>query len=278
MADIINLTQYRIIEASGSDAEKYLQGQLTCDVSKLEIGQSTITAHCDPKGKVSSIFRLIRLSAEQFYLLIRVDLLPEALEQLKKYAVFSKITFSYVDAQVVGIIGEDANISAQIQLKLDDRHLLINPQSAVDFNADFTIWDLADIQSGYPILTNKMQHEFIPQALNLQCLEQAISFHKGCYIGQETVARAKYRGANKRAMYVLKAQIDGTAEIGAELEMQLENGWRKTGVIVNAVNVNGELWLQAVMNNQLEDNVKFRLPENGTALEIFPLPYSLEDK
>ena len=123
-----------------------------------------------------------------------------------------------------------------------------------------------------------MQHEFIPQALNLQCLEQAISFHKGCYIGQETVARAKYRGANKRAMYALKAQTDGTAEIGSELEMQLESGWRKTGVILNAVNVNGELWLQAVMNNQLEDSVKFRLPENGTALEIFPLPYSLEDK
>ena len=180
MADIINLKQYRIIEASGADAEKYLQGQLTCDVSKLEIGQSTITAHCDPKGKVSSIFRLIRLSAEQFYLLIRVDLLPEALEQLKKYAVFSKITFSYVDTQVIGIIGENTNISAQIQLKLDDRYLLINPKSAVDFNADFTIWDLADIQAGYPILTNKMQHEFIPQALNLQCLEQAISFHKGC--------------------------------------------------------------------------------------------------
>ena len=278
MADIINLKQYRIIEASGAEVEKYLQGQLTCDVSKLEIGQSTITAHCDPKGKVSSIFRLIRLSAEQFYLLIRVDLLPEALEQLKKYAVFSKIIFSYVDTQVIGIIGENANISAQIQLKLDDRYLLINPQSTVDFNADFTIWDLADIQAGYPILTNKMQHEFIPQALNLQCLEQAISFHKGCYIGQETVARAKYRGANKRAMYTLKTQNDGTAEIGSELEMQLENGWCKTGVILNAVNVNGELWLQAVMNNQLENNVKFRLPENGTALEIFPLPYSLEDK
>ncbi len=278
MADIINLKQYRIIEASGAEVEKYLQGQLTCDVSKLEIGQSTITAHCDPKGKVSSIFRLIRLSTEQFYLLIRVDLLPEALEQLKKYAVFSKITFSHIDTQVIGIIGENTNISAQIQLKLDDRYLLINPQSAVDFNADFTIWDLADIQAGYPILTNKMQHEFIPQALNLQCLEHAISFHKGCYIGQETVARAKYRGANKRAMYTLKTQNDGTVEIGSELEMQLENGWRKTGVILNAVNVNGELWLQAVMNNQLESNVKFRLPENGAALEICPLPYSLEDK
>ena len=60
--------------------------------------------------------------------------------------------------------------------------------------------------------------------------------------------------------------------------MQLESGWRKTGVILNAVNVNGEVWLQAVMNNQLEDNVKFRLPKNGTALEIFLLPYSLEDK
>lgn len=278
MADIINLEQYRIIEANSADAEKYLQGQLTCDVSKLAVGQSTITAHCDPKGKVSSVFRLIRLADEQFYLFIRAALLPNALDQLKKYAVFSKVTFTQLDAQLIGIIGDDSDISAEVKLQFEHRTLLINPQSAVEFNADFSYWDLADIQLGYPMLTDKTQYEFIPQALNLHCLEQAISFQKGCYIGQETVARAKYRGINKRAMYTLKAHTDVLPEIGSELEMQLDSGWRKTGTILSAVNFNGVLWLQAVLSNQLEEAVKFRLPENETMLEIYPLPYSLEEK
>ena len=74
----------------------------------------------------------------------------------------------------------------------------------------------------------KRKNEFIPQALNLQAIEQAISFTKGCYIGQETVARAKYRGANKRGMYVLSGETL-LHEIGSEIEMQLETAWRKTG-------------------------------------------------
>lgn len=278
MADIINLEQYRIIEVSGPDAEKYLQGQLTCDVSKLAIGQSTITAHCDPKGKISSIFRLIRLAEAQFYLFIRTALLPDALDQLKKYAVFSKITFTPLDAKLVGIIGENNDIAADFRVTLEHRRLLINPKSAVNFNADFSRWDLADIQQGYPILTDKTQYEFIPQAVNLQCLEQAISFQKGCYIGQETVARAKYRGINKRALYTLKAQTDFLPAIGSELEMQLDSGWRKTGTILSAVNFNGVLWLQAVLSNQLEKNTKFRLPENEAELELYPLPYHSEEK
>ena len=64
-------------------------------------------------------------------------------------------------------------------------------------------------------------------------------FTKGCYIGQETVARAKYRGANKRAMYVLSGETTVTPKIGSEIEMQLETAWRKTGTIVSAVNFDG---------------------------------------
>ena len=85
----------------------------------------------------------------------------------------------------------------------------------------------ADIQAGLPSLSAETQNEFIPQALNLQAIEQAISFTKGCYIGQETVARAKYRGANKRAMYVLSGETTVTPKIGSEIEMQLETAWRK---------------------------------------------------
>jgi len=250
-------------------------------------GESPLTAHCDPKGKMSALFRLIRQDEQTFYMLLKSALLPSALDQLKKYAVFSKVTFTSLDWQILGVAGTKGiekcgQFSAQIRIDVNGqqpRVILLNPTHlALEPTVEAQAWDLLDIQDGVPGLAAATQLEFIPQALNLQSVEQAISFHKGCYIGQETVARAKYRGANKRAMYALKAQTDGTAEIGSELEMQLESGWRKTGVILNAVNVNGELWLQAVMNNQLEDNVKFRLPENGTALEIFPLPYSLEDK
>ena len=145
----------------------------------------------------------------------------------------------------------------------------------VTFNGDEKQWLCADIQAGLPSLSAETQNEFIPQALNLQAIEQAISFTKGCYIGQETVARAKYRGANKRAMYVLSGETTVTPKIGSEIEMQLETAWRKTGTIVSAVNFDGVLWLHVVMNNDLEEGTHFRLPEDGTVLKIEPLPYSI---
>lgn len=272
---VIHLSQYQLIEIAGVDAEKYLQGQVTADVTKLAIGASTLTAHCDPKGKMTGIFRLILLSTEQFYMLVRSALLPTALDQLKKYAVFSKVTFTPVEAKIVGLIDENSEISAQVCVEFGNRKILINPESAVNISDGFARWDLADIQQGYPILSDKTQGEFIPQALNLQAIEQAISFSKGCYIGQETVARAKYRGANKRAMFAFKAKTDFIPKIGSEIEMQLESGWRQTGTILSAVNFDGVLWLQVVLSNQLEENQVFRLPETQENLEILPLPYEL---
>ncbi|OOF84225.1 hypothetical protein BKG92_00725 [Rodentibacter ratti] len=276
MTQFIQLNQYQLIEVHGADAEKYLQGQLTTDVIALAGGATTITAHCDPKGKVNAIFRLLKVSSEQFFLLVRKDLLPSALEALKKYAVFSKVSFDLRDWQIVGVIGEKCGkIQPLFTLEIDEqRVILLNETSlAVSFNADKQEWDLADIQAGIPHLSAKMQNEFIPQAINLQAIEQAVSFTKGCYIGQETVARAKYRGANKRAMFVLKGETQDIPEIGSEIEMQLESHWRKTGTIISAVNIDGVLWLQVVMNNDIDTTQTFRLPKENCILTFQPLPY-----
>ena len=102
---ICPLEHYTLIEIAGTDAEKYLQGQLTCDVTKLAGGESTLTAHCDPKGKMSALFRLIRQDEQTFYMLLKSALLPSALDQLKKYAVFSKVTFTLLDWQILGAAG-----------------------------------------------------------------------------------------------------------------------------------------------------------------------------
>ncbi|ACA31957.1 CAF17-like 4Fe-4S cluster assembly/insertion protein YgfZ [Histophilus somni] len=275
---LINLKQYGLIYVEGVDAEKFLQGQLTCDVTKLAIGQSTLTAHCDPKGKVNSLFRLIRHAEQQFYLLIRQDLLNHGLAQLKKYAVFSQVTFSEKNWTIVGMLDQDLKecgaISPQIRIDLGNRQILCWEQKmSLEYTQDTQYWDYLDMQQGFPILTIIGQGEFIPQALNLQEIEQAISFQKGCYIGQETIARAKYRGINKRAMYLLQAKTAALVEIGTEIEMQLEHAWRKTGCILSAVNLNGILYLQVVMSNQLEENQRFRLPVDESELEILPLSY-----
>lgn len=273
---IIQLKSYCLFEISGEEAEKYLQGQLTSDVTKLIDGASTISVHCDPKGKTTSVFRVIRLSAQQFYLVLHKDLLPVAIDQLKKYAVFSKVSFNQLDLPIYGTIDEDNDFSAQIVAKFANRQILIDPEN-IQANANEDLWLLTDIQQYYPILNAKTQGEFIPQALNLQYLEQAISFQKGCYIGQETVARAKYRGANKRAMFVFTAQTNAAVEIGSEVEMQLENSWRKTGIILSAVYFEQTLWLQIVLAKDIPPQKKFRLTNTDIELNLQPLPYNLED-
>ncbi|EIJ67306.1 CAF17-like 4Fe-4S cluster assembly/insertion protein YgfZ [Pasteurella bettyae] len=276
MTTLINLTQFTLIEATGLDAEKFLQGQLTTDVTKLAVGDSTITAHCDAKGKMTSIFRLMRIAEQQFYLLFRTELLPFALDQLKKYAVFSKVSFTPLNVQIVGIIGENCGeISANFNVKLANAELLINPKDNLEFNGSVVDWDLFEIQQGMPILSAKTQSEFIPQAVNLQCVEHAISFQKGCYIGQETIARAKYRGANKRAMHIFTAKTEFQPEIGSEIEMQLASGWRATGTILSAVHSAEILWLQVVLNHPLEEGQQFRLTTDHSILERQPLPYDL---
>lgn len=278
----VALSQYRLIEIVGADAEKYLQGQLTADVTKLGEGDHTLTSHCDPKGKMSALFRLYRQTAEQFFIIIHADLLPEALVQLKKYAVFSKVTFTELDTPLFGVA------SGEILAKLHEKSTaLILPTAqkraivwgeTLATNGESCWWDLADIQDGLPILTKANQFELIPQAVNLQAVENAISFTKGCYIGQETVARAKYRGANKRAMFTLVGKSENAItlpEIAGGVEMQLGENWRTTGTILASVIYEKTLWVQVVMNNDIEPNTAFRV--NGIPLKFCELPYALED-
>ena len=278
MSQFIRLDQYQLIEAHGADAEKYLQGQLTADLIALPSGANTLAAHCDPKGKMNAIFRLLKVDSEQFFLLIKKDLLPSALDALKKYAVFSKISFDLRDWQIVGLIGKKCGkIESRFTLEIDEQRAILLNESAlsINFNADEKIWESADIQAGLPNLSAATQNLFIPQALNLQAIEQAVSFTKGCYIGQETVARAKYRGANKRAMFILKGKTHTLPAIGDEIEIRLESNWRKTGCIINAVNLDGLLWLLVVLNNDIDPTQVFRLAQDETALSIQPLPYAL---
>lgn len=282
----VELEQYRLIEIIGIDAEKYLQGQLTCDVTMLNIGQQTLTCHCDPKGKMSSLFRLYRQASDHFLMIIRKELLPEALAQLKKYAVFSKVTFNELDTPIFGTTCND--IIANSHEKLTACSLNENPNryllwgdNQLETNGKSELWDLLDIQKGIPILHATNQFELIPQAANLQKLEHAISFTKGCYIGQETIARAKYRGANKRAMFTFIGNVNeinpqSLPEISGNIEIKLGENWKTTGLILSYIVENNHLWLQVIMNRETQPDSEFRIGE--IPLKMVPLPYHLDDE
>ena len=107
------------------------------------------------------------------------------------------------------------------------------------------LWWGLDIKAGIPHLEAVHQGEYIPQMLNLQALE-GISFTKGCYMGQEIVARAKYRGANNRALFVLSGTAATQVASGDTLEIQLGDNWRRSGLVLNAWQQQGQVWLTAV--------------------------------
>ncbi|MBE2897080.1 tRNA-modifying protein YgfZ [Pasteurellaceae bacterium HPA106] len=293
------LNQFQLIDIKGDDAQKFLQGQLTCDVNKLAPGENTLCAHCDPKGKVWAVYWLVKFNEQHFALIVRKALQPKALQELKKYAVFSKVTFNEREAALFGLAGSDAAqaLSAYLDAPNSEipmtqhgelvccflacpqpRFLLIAPLGSVDiaFTHDETLWDVLDQQDGIPVLSSVSQNEFIPQALNLQHLGRAISFQKGCYIGQETVARAKYRGANKRALFTLTTQSPLQVELGGSVELALEQNWRKTGHIISHVTYDSTSYMQVVLAKDTQPTSKMRLGD--VPLSLLALPFELNDE
>ncbi|MEE2023196.1 MULTISPECIES: tRNA-modifying protein YgfZ [Alkalimonas] len=301
------LPGFDVLRIHGPDAEKYLQSQTTCDLRRLTDGNFLRGAHCDAKGKMWSIFHLLQQSSNDLLVVAYRDELVTSLAQWQKFGVFSKVSFEPGQQEwaVFGITGNQTAVTELLQqlgfpalqpglrqqqagchlLALAEDHYLLLcdhsqahqwlSDSALPLSAP-TRWLLAHIQHGLSYLEQESIGQYVPQMLNLQA-QDAISFDKGCYLGQEMVARMKYLGKNKRATYILSAPANGTPVAGSEIEMQLETNWRRAGQVINAVNINQQLWLLAVLPNDTTANTRLRLAaEPDTLLELQPLPYTLQ--
>ena len=302
-AFISPLPAFYVVRISGPDQKKYLQGQTTCDINTLTEHNFLRGAHCDAKGKMWATFHLWQQGEDILYTGFR-DEIQASLVQLKKFGVFSKVSFHDTQEQlaVLGISGPDADKlvaslgfsvpapgalvavpDGQLLALAEQHYLLVLDIAAAKTLLTTQAAHLAaptrflaqHILHGLPYLEQALIGEYVPQNLNLQAID-AISFTKGCYIGQEMVARMKYLGKNKRATYILKAQSAETPAAGSDIEVQLEQNWRRSGVVVNAVNIHGELLVLAVLPNDTVPDAHLRLasaPETLFRLEA--LPYSL---
>ncbi len=199
------LTSYGILALQGQDAEKFLQGQLTADVSTLTLGEGKLAAHCQPQGRVISLFVLFR-TENIYYLAMPKSIMPLALAALKKYAVFYKVTFSEATDLSLGLSNAThptalANAALKPTLYLSLTHDKLN---STEECAKRLL-----MQHGIPSLTPETSGQFLPHELNLIALN-AVSFSKGCYTGQEIVARMEYRGTLKKALIL--AAHEGSVE------------------------------------------------------------------
>ncbi len=305
------LDEVGIISLSGEQADSYLQGQITANVDAITASVAGLACHCDFKGKMWNAGWLVR-HADSLDFTVQASALPECLAQLNKYGVFSKVDIADSSEQkhLFGLVGQQAleALSALVEelptqhlgvahfangwiLALEGheamRYLLCTQDPAAlkellasvpEVSAQY--WYALDIERGIAPIYGQTSNEFVPQMFNMQALD-AIDFKKGCYMGQEVVARTKYLGKNKRATYRLIATTESdslTVEPSATLEKAIEDNWRRGGTVVHAANVENKLSLLAVLSNDTQVGDVLRLKEFPDALfTVAELPYELTE-
>jgi folate-binding protein YgfZ len=301
------LNQLSAIRVSGSDTEKYLQGQLTCDVNALEPNALLNGGHCDAKGKMFSAFRIISEGSSSKLLIQPQASLNNSLPELKKYGVFSQVEIEQAnDLAFALVVGDQAQQLIQDtfmsvpdtlnQLVSDgvlscaylpgalDRFLLMGQKDKVGElldncqlnEVDADVWQLIEITEGFPVVNEQASGEYVPQMLNLQAVN-GISFTKGCYLGQETVARMQYLGKNKRALFALTGNAQPLILSPESIEIKISDNWRRAGAVLNSYQSDtGELYVQAVLASDICAQSELRIKELPEVnLTVSELPYKL---
>ena len=286
------LTHLSLLHITGEEACKYVQGQVTCNVETLANGAYTFGAHCDFKGKMWSIF-LVAKQHDELFMFMHRSAVEKSLAELKKYGVFSKVTitdmtdeYTFVGALPQAHIVQTMGLNLDNQINADSiaiylphpvgRYLIAKRNLAHELSSGSHVWEALNIQAGIASVQSVTAGEYVPQMVNLQAIDGAIDFQKGCYMGQEVVARTKYLGKNKRAGAILYTQTVTNIPVGAIIEQQLGENWRRAGQVLTSASLAEENWIFAVLPNDIEAGTPLRIKEQpDVLLQMQELPYDL---
>ncbi|MHC8315663.1 CAF17-like 4Fe-4S cluster assembly/insertion protein YgfZ [Pseudomonas sp. LB3P31] len=297
------LSHEGVLAVRGADASKFLQGQLTCNLNYLSDTQASLGARCTQKGRMQSSFRIL-LEGDGVLLAMATELLEPQLADLKKYAVFSKSKLTDESAAWVrfGLEHGDAALNALgldlpaatdsvarlagiIAIRVSperaelwvaaDQAAAVKSQLAVELaEGELNQWLLGQIRAGIGQVMPGTRELFIPQMLNLQAIG-GVSFKKGCYTGQEIVARMQYLGKLKRRLYRLQLTADALPEPGAPLFSPTHGS--SIGEVVIAARAEQNIELLAVLQAEAAEGGDIHLGTlEGPALTLLDLPYELD--
>ena len=302
---ITELSHFGLIRATGSDVRTFLQGQLTNDINQVTPVLAQLSSYCSPKGRILGSFWVMQ-RGDDLYLQLPADRLPAILQRLRMFVLRAQVTLEDASGELArfGITGSCAADllpfapgADKATATRDDitvirlpgerpRFEIIGPVSALaplwsklsetatQTGPDF--WSLMDIRAGVPNVFEDTVEAFVPQMANLQLIG-GVSFTKGCYTGQEVVARMQYLGKLKRRMYLAHIADTQRPAPGAEVFSPSSESGQGAGRIVDAApSPDGGFDVLAVLQISSAEAGDVRLHDAaGPVLELRPMPYDL---
>jgi tRNA-modifying protein YgfZ len=306
---ITALSQYGFLAVAGPDSSKFLQGQTTCDWRKIDVETAAIGSYCNIKGRMVISFVAGMQTSDAVLLRLRADTVDTGCATLAKYIVFSKAkirsaTDEYIAIGVTGkharqLLIEHAGMAPSDLLKqvTDGQTIIVQlDENGERFECwapmeaakalwtklsetaniiDSAQWEAQNIAAGFGEICANTQDTFIPQMLNYQIIG-GVSFNKGCYTGQEVVARMQYRGKLKRRLY--RATLRNSSHSFSHIPgTDLYNGDepQSIGNLVSAATIGDETEILAVLTEEAVAANNIHFADDSTCLEITSLPYEL---
>ena len=216
--------ELKVISISGIDSQKFLQGQLTNDINELDNKSFQFSAHLNNKGRMLASFIITKTSPETYYLFTSSAIVDKIIPRLKMFILRSKVVIEALNSQV---IFSDNKLDNELSLEIFPQYFI----SIANFDASQNnqLWKKTLIHNGIPLIYPSTQEEFTPQQVNYD-LFNGVNFKKGCYTGQEIVARTHYLGKVKRRMY--RFICDNEPSIGQKVVSPLLDN-QEIGVIVD---------------------------------------------
>lgn len=288
------LEQWGVIRAAGADAATFLHGQLTQDFALLGTNEARLAAFCNAKGRMQASFIGFKISAEEILLVCPRDLLPATLKRLSMFVLRAKVKLSDASAEwdLYGVVGNgipaalpetpwartDAKGAFWVRLYPAAGHgraLLCQPAAAPvpSTRLEEGAWPWLEVRSGVAMLNQAVFEHFVPQMLNYESVG-GVNFKKGCYPGQEVVARSQFRGTLKRRAYLLHG---ATAMSAGQDVFHISDAEQPCGTVVQSAPHPQGGW-DAIVSMQIAaaDGQALTLAApDGPALTLLPLPYEL---
>lgn len=295
----VPLADQGLIRVSGEDAASFLHNLLTNDITHLAEGQARHAGLCTAKGRLIASF-LIWREGPDYLLQLSADILPGILKKLSMFVLRSKVKLADASGEwtligVAGVAGSQvgptepmrtASYRGGTAIRLDaNRCVLAVPPGEVANVASelgtltlgqLNDWHLAEIAAGIPRIVAATQEAFVPQMVNYEMAAiGGVSFQKGCYPGQEIVARTHYLGKVKRRMY--RASLDAPVAPGTDV-FTPETGEQHCGALVLTapVSAGGYECLVVVQSSGAEAGEVHVGSPTGPRLKMLPLPYAVE--
>ncbi len=291
-----------VIEVQGPDAATFLHNQLTNDVVLLPVGQSRLAAWCNAKGRMQASMVVLKISAESVLLVLARDVLPQTLKRLSMFVLRAKVKLRDASAQwqLHGLLGQAAHppglepgkpwqawaldggawgvelypaVLGQIRVA---RALHLAPASSpapAGQTAEHKTWAWSEVLSAVPLLTGPLYELFVPQMLNYESVG-GVNFKKGCYPGQEVVARSQFRGTLKRRMARVHSPV--ALQAGQAVFTPADPEQPCATVVQCAARPDGD-GFDALVSGTLEsmDAGWHAGASTGPALRLLALPYPL---